>query len=597
MCPDKIGTGWSKIQGLSLEAKAGGADLRHDAKVVAGYKTFLKSRLLRLVLSQFLQCRLVWQSAFFWGVSDDLLRNRQFYNFQALPWELWILRVVAPFSRYSHIRHEVRQWWTRRFGHFKTSGVLHIPCRTGEWCLAKAVHLECSEETRLAGHIIGIHLVFFNVFLTFGTHEHIHKKVMTHNWRKADPYRSFFSFNFFSILAFAIRSIELYIALAVAVVTSRWPAVFQVHKMTMSIRSTLWRLTLLADWALKLWCLFWLVIYNTIGNYTNWFIGDYCNVSHRKIGTGSERRHSVYHNCPWFHSESVDHDTHSKKESVVILHLHVQRVLAKFIHIWDEYNYHQNIKRIHPYLSHSPYSENTIRIDCTILSLAPASSSTHSDFVSRFQSNHGDENHLVVQAVRQQGSRWVEKLKSWVSLSEDLIHLESFIIIYIHIRSIITRLLLRFWRASCGHSCPKKFLDQPISASGEFHQNKGQSTLNRNMRNKCTTWDETMWLRSADVLPNTALLVRDCRWAAGLSSNFKRRSLLTTLGTWLFWIQVPGFLKQMQTQVVLWRVAQCNAQIGCICENTGICIHMYTPLYIGIPSNAYLNGANDDKPW
>jgi hypothetical protein len=122
---------------------------------------------------------------------------------------------------------------------------------------------------------------------------------------------------------------------------------------------------------------------------------------------------------------------------------------------------------------------------------------------------------------------------------------DAFRIIYNHLypHTLHHLLLLRFWRASCGHSCPKKFLDQPISASGEFHQNKRQSTLNRNMRNKCTTWDETMWLRSADVLPNTALLVRDCRWAAGLSSNFKRRSLLTTFGTWLFWIQVPGFFE------------------------------------------------------
>lgn len=161
MCPDKIGTGWSKIQGLSLEAKAGGADLRHDAKVVAGYKTFLKSRLLRLVLSQFLQCRFVWQSAFFWGVSDDLFSSR----ISRLYLESCGFSELSPLSAdiISHIRHEVRQWWTRRFGHFKTSGVLHIPCRTGEWCLAKIVHLECSEKTRLAGHIIGIHLVFLTL--------------------------------------------------------------------------------------------------------------------------------------------------------------------------------------------------------------------------------------------------------------------------------------------------------------------------------------------------------------------------------------------------------------------------------------------------
>lgn len=74
-------------------------------------------------------------------------------------------------------------------------------------------------------------------------------------------------------------------------------------------------------------------------------------------------------------------------------------------------------------------------------------------------------------------------------------------------------------------------------------------------------------------------LVRDCRWAAGLSSNFKRRSLLTTFGTWLFWIQVPGFLKQMQTQVVLWRVAQCNAQIGCMWKYG----NMYTLVYPQMP--------------
>ena len=46
--------GWSNIRGLSLEAKAGGADLR-------------------LVLSRVSRCRWVWQSAFLWYVCEILM--------------------------------------------------------------------------------------------------------------------------------------------------------------------------------------------------------------------------------------------------------------------------------------------------------------------------------------------------------------------------------------------------------------------------------------------------------------------------------------------------------------------------------------------
>lgn len=300
---------------------------------------------------------------------------------------------------------------------------------------------------------------------------------------------------------------------------------------------------------------------------------------------------SVYHNCPWFHSESVDHDTHSKRESVVILHLYVQRVLAIFIHIWDEYNYHQNIKRIHPYLSHSPYSENTIRIDCTILSLAPASSSTHSDFVSRFQSNHGDENHLVVQAVRQQGSRWVEKLKSWVSLSEDLMHLESFIIIYIHIRSIISFFSDSEEPAAVTPARKNSWINRSALQENSIKTNGNQlwtgtwGTSARHEMKPCG-WEVQMYCQTLLFWCVIAAEPQVCHQTSK-DGACSQRLVLGCSG-----FKCLVFLKQMQTQVVLWRVAQCNAQIGCMWKYG----NMYTSLYIDIPSNAYLNGASDDKP-